>query len=868
MARHEGLAGFGVSGDLNQDISECINKIMNSLSFRKLAGKTQVILSLNGPDVRTRLTHTVEVAKIARDVCEKLKLNSMLAEAIALAHDIGHTPFGHVGERTLREIMCGCDTLDNKISEDYDLSNSGFKHNLQSYRVLKDLEYLSLNSTSAWNYILWGAAVHTKMTYAKPDSGMDNEILISSKHCEWVYSCFYHEKKQCKRNIQSKKKEPENRREICKPWYCAKLPIIIDRKSIKEELKPNETKEDYIKKKYIRGKYRHYIFCSNKCYLAKLWEHKINNYKEVSRFKYLYDHPFPNIFYAKPIYDHFIRKGVGDWISLESHIVNQADEIAQRQEDLEDSINKGLLSFMDARKQVEDLVRPFNENNIIKTISNKCKRATKVDELGKYLANFYKEILIRATQNNITRFMNKDAPVNVNIYSLANLLYSMDENTYQNRTRKWILKELRLRNPIESIPQDSAVRRYFNVSTELGYFYVFIYDYLVECTKYNIYDKEMVQILEKYYPIIIDGRDSENIKRILDDVMTETKDRKIHKPYGIIYALDKVRPYLKRKYKKEFSDYYESKKIKWINISDLTLKHFYLIYKLHERRKDRILSTKDILKIKGKYVHRFGPAYNSWRDTLNQNSTRVLANMSKFLDEGEKDEDIAKYKSKEKAIKNFEKEQKNIILKSEIVEKNDGKSHFILKRLFKAYITNSHQLPDRGLVNIIIALKDARIWKSLIESEERTFSENLQKLRKTMVDNDITNEKIRNIEKKVNFKTMHGNRNKIIDKCMKGTSNEIEALLESKKKLYDFFSEIDSFKDWKMVINREDTNSLKKQKKILVTLRNILDNPILNASDFWKSILIRGICDFIAGMTDQEAINEYEKLYAGIMELT
>jgi len=192
-------------------ISQCINKIMNTLSFRKLAGKTQVILSLSGPDVRTRLTHTIEVAKIAKDICVELRLNAELAEAMALAHDIGHTPFGHVGERTLREIMCGCDTLRGKVN-DFDFANSGFKHNLQSFRVLHIFEQITKNNKheTIWPYILWGALAHSKMTWSESYSGMEDEILISSKHCDWVYACRYDEKKECKRNIQRKKgKESE-----------------------------------------------------------------------------------------------------------------------------------------------------------------------------------------------------------------------------------------------------------------------------------------------------------------------------------------------------------------------------------------------------------------------------------------------------------------------------------------------------------------------------------------------------------------------------------------------------------------------------------------------------------------------------------
>ena len=244
-------------------IRKCITKIMNTLSFRKLAGKTQVILSLTGPDVRTRLTHTIEVAKIAKDICIDLGFNEELAEAMALAHDIGHTPFGHVGERTLREIMCGCDTLGEKVRDD-DFNNSGFKHNLQSFRVLIDLERINKNSKDEveydgiWPYIIWGALVHTDMTYAASDSGMDDEIFISSKHCDWVYVCYYHDKKECKRNIQKKikkKKEKEvKKKEICKPWYCAKLPVIEDSNKINEDLlNIDETTREYIKKKPIRS---------------------------------------------------------------------------------------------------------------------------------------------------------------------------------------------------------------------------------------------------------------------------------------------------------------------------------------------------------------------------------------------------------------------------------------------------------------------------------------------------------------------------------------------------------------------------------------------------------------------------------------
>ncbi len=103
------------------------DKILHSKSFRRLKHKTQVFLSPRGDHYRTRLTHTLEVSQIARTVARALRLNEDLAEAISLGHDLGHTPFGHAGERAL-----------SKVSE------KGFHHNEQSLRVVDVLENLNL----------------------------------------------------------------------------------------------------------------------------------------------------------------------------------------------------------------------------------------------------------------------------------------------------------------------------------------------------------------------------------------------------------------------------------------------------------------------------------------------------------------------------------------------------------------------------------------------------------------------------------------------------------------------------------------------------------------------------------------------------
>jgi dGTPase len=101
------------------------DRIIHSTAFRRLEYKTQVFVSHEGDHYRTRLTHTMEVAQIARSIARALRLNEDLAEAIALVHDLGHTPFGHAGEDTLSEIM---------------KDHGGFEHNRQTLRVVDLLE--------------------------------------------------------------------------------------------------------------------------------------------------------------------------------------------------------------------------------------------------------------------------------------------------------------------------------------------------------------------------------------------------------------------------------------------------------------------------------------------------------------------------------------------------------------------------------------------------------------------------------------------------------------------------------------------------------------------------------------------------------
>lgn len=101
------------------------DRVIHSRAFRRLEYKTQVFLNGTGDHLRTRLTHTMEVAGISRNISRALRLNEDLTETIALAHDLGHSPFGHKGEESLNAVMRG---------------HGGFEHNRQSLRVVEELE--------------------------------------------------------------------------------------------------------------------------------------------------------------------------------------------------------------------------------------------------------------------------------------------------------------------------------------------------------------------------------------------------------------------------------------------------------------------------------------------------------------------------------------------------------------------------------------------------------------------------------------------------------------------------------------------------------------------------------------------------------
>ena len=133
MKNYKKIGIIKSKGRLNKEVNSVYrspfqrdrDRIIHSAAFRRLKHKTQVFVNTEGDHYRTRITHSIEVAQIARTISKYLNLNDDLTETLSLAHDLGHTPFGHAGEEALNECMT---------------NHGGFDHNLQTLRIVMFIE--------------------------------------------------------------------------------------------------------------------------------------------------------------------------------------------------------------------------------------------------------------------------------------------------------------------------------------------------------------------------------------------------------------------------------------------------------------------------------------------------------------------------------------------------------------------------------------------------------------------------------------------------------------------------------------------------------------------------------------------------------
>lgn len=162
-------------------------RIVNSTAFRRMVDKAQIFSAEKGDYFRTRMTHTLEVNQIAKAIAYALHLNLDLTEAIALGHDLGHTPFGHQGERTLNDILSGkidAGIVTDKKKLEEERCYGGFKHNYQSARILTQLEnkYVDFAGLNVSAQVVEGVLKHTKL---KKDIRIED--FVSPEYLERIY---------------------------------------------------------------------------------------------------------------------------------------------------------------------------------------------------------------------------------------------------------------------------------------------------------------------------------------------------------------------------------------------------------------------------------------------------------------------------------------------------------------------------------------------------------------------------------------------------------------------------------------------------------------------------------------------------------
>ena len=164
-AQSRGRARQEKECDIRTPFQRDIDRIAYSKAFRRLKHKTQVFLQPEGDHYRTRMTHTLEVSRIARTIARALDLNEDLTEAIALGHDLGHTPFGHAGERMLAQLM-----------------PEGFAHYQQSVRVVDRLEKNGQGLNLTWE-VRNGILCHTKGT---PAATLEGQVVRLADHIAYI----------------------------------------------------------------------------------------------------------------------------------------------------------------------------------------------------------------------------------------------------------------------------------------------------------------------------------------------------------------------------------------------------------------------------------------------------------------------------------------------------------------------------------------------------------------------------------------------------------------------------------------------------------------------------------------------------------
>ena len=744
-------------GDIRENRTEFQRdweRIIHSKSFRRLEDKAQIYTLSKGDHFRSRLTHTLEVAQIARGIARELNLNEDLVEAIALGHDLGHTPFGHVGERTLNEIL-----------ENEDVKG-GFKHNFQGVKVVNYLEekYGEFEGIDLTYQVIEGILKHTKV-------------------------CSCDDNKLCNKN---KKREGLN--------------------------------------------------CKNNNY--KIKNFLCNGEEEELHLEYNFA------------------------TTLEGQAVAIADEIAQRAHDLDDGIASGIINEekflnelkemaekefyerlkVEIGKEIYETVKQEGTKKSLKDIKSQYEGETLKEKLRKYAdekilkdltveQDKYKELIKKMNEKD---FMNeKEFMENINCNVENEFLKQFDnEYIYYYSFRKDTKEALKI---VKEHIDSKFTNEFFKIIKN-----DFKKEFIREIEKILKKDYMKLLLVEKIDKELVEEEKNSNIDilnkklknreektRLNKAIADENYEDEIYIKYEHLLKNNKIEEYLIEK--KENSEAKFSEDIK----SLLELKYLIVlddIKQIIEQRIDQINSKKELdEKIKKMFMTELD---NIISNSFNENIEMEIKMKYKSLESNFKDELYNRIRKSLKYIDEAQREYVDTVdIKSARIE-SDVITYFIAKIIddSEERIKNYENNPKKN---------------SLIINEKLIkFSGETEKVREQL--EKISSNKIINSEE---VNCFDGKGKYVIKRIYKAYNTN--PMQMSKTTLKRIFREVCKYTNYAVDITDCSSNDIEKEIAIYNGEDNNDDIKIIK-----HKVFVRCLVDLIAGMTDDFANRQYDKLYS------
>lgn len=420
---------LGSNYEMRDEFTRDKDRIIHTKAFRRLQNKAQVYSHEKSDYYRTRLTHTLEVSQIARGIARNLNVNEDLTEAIALGHDIGHTPFGHIGEEVLDKIMRGEDDLGGNIT--YKIDYGGFKHNFNSLKILELVEHEDENRNGlklTWQ-VLDGIVKHTSIK--KEDKCWNWKRFVDKEEFfEEILNYDYNNQKinntpfyenpltiegqivrisdeiaQRTHDLDDSSKNNGNM------FYYLKLIIEETSNSISKDMKGYETFEDLKEKLNL--------------------ENILNDYSEEDLYM---ENDLRWDYCIKCMVSFFIRDVTeNSMINIYDSEFNEVSKIKQLKKDYKRKyIYKNLITFSEVGKIFNRMIENFIENKIINSYE-----VNRFDGKGKFILRQ----LFKAYYENPKQMPQKQLKI------LDNMLDKNSEKYYKLKIGSKDVNEIKFNNP-------------------------------------------------------------------------------------------------------------------------------------------------------------------------------------------------------------------------------------------------------------------------------------------------------------------------------------------------------------------------------------------------------------------------------------